>query len=362
MTVFLSIVIPTFNRATDLELTFASLLEQDYSHYEIVVVDNGPSTDGTRTLVERVCGRHPQEVRYYRTTLAGVTYARSLGNLLARGNVIVQVDDDISLLDTSALSRTAAIFDRFPDVDMLGGLELRGQSLDDVRAQVACFGACATADLHKQDEYQKGIGRVDGFYGLTRGWPVIASQPEGLYRIDACRSCYLAYRRVVLERTGNWDGNYTRVGTKGSLREETDFLVRARACGFRLYYTNHVSFWHRIAQRDSSLPPRATKRNRKVQRDYAAAHSYMAVKAMLEAREWLKLPVWAFVQLFFGRSASPGAAILIRDGKVSALPFQIIGFMGGVWVAMTRDRELLQSAEEWLLTDSGADTEAEGSA
>ena len=44
--VHVSIIVPTFNRVDDLDLTLKSLIAQSYQNFEIIVVDDG-STDGT---------------------------------------------------------------------------------------------------------------------------------------------------------------------------------------------------------------------------------------------------------------------------------------------------------------------------
>jgi glycosyltransferase involved in cell wall biosynthesis len=55
-----SIVVPTFDRAGYVETAILSLLEQDYSALEVIVVDDG-SQDETRAVLSRISERFPGE-------------------------------------------------------------------------------------------------------------------------------------------------------------------------------------------------------------------------------------------------------------------------------------------------------------
>ena len=79
-----SIVVPTYNRAYCLAATVRSVVEQTYSDWEMLLVDDG-STDGTSDLVARTFGQEPR-VRYVRQPNGGVSSARNHGFRLAQGD------------------------------------------------------------------------------------------------------------------------------------------------------------------------------------------------------------------------------------------------------------------------------------
>lgn len=87
----ISVIIPTYNRASVLSRAIDSVFCQSHAAHEIIVVDDG-STDDTRTLVER---DYPQ-VRYLYQTNKGVSAARNIGIKQSNGNWICLLDSDDS--------------------------------------------------------------------------------------------------------------------------------------------------------------------------------------------------------------------------------------------------------------------------
>lgn len=87
-----SVVIPTFNRRTNLDRVLAPLLD-DPATLDVVVVDDG-GTDGTYdALVERA--RTDHRIRPIRVENAGQASARQVGCEHARGDVVLMLDDDV---------------------------------------------------------------------------------------------------------------------------------------------------------------------------------------------------------------------------------------------------------------------------
>ena len=91
----ISVIIPTYNRASFLKKAIESVLAQEYFQppyrfsYELIVVDDG-STDQTQDVVAS-CGK---SVRYYFQEHKGVSAARNLGLELASGDFIAFLDSD----------------------------------------------------------------------------------------------------------------------------------------------------------------------------------------------------------------------------------------------------------------------------
>jgi len=87
-----SIIVPTYNRAYCLPRTIDSVLAQTYTHFEILIIDDG-STDNTRELVAGMAARDGR-IRYLFQPNAGVSAARNCGLRAARGAYIALLDSD----------------------------------------------------------------------------------------------------------------------------------------------------------------------------------------------------------------------------------------------------------------------------
>jgi glycosyltransferase involved in cell wall biosynthesis len=85
-----TVVIPTYNRATKVRNAIESVLTQTVSDLEVIVVDDGSSDDTGKILAEIYGDR----IRYYAQPNQGVSVARNKGVEEARGEWIAFLDSD----------------------------------------------------------------------------------------------------------------------------------------------------------------------------------------------------------------------------------------------------------------------------
>ncbi|MAN18808.1 beta-glycosyltransferase/ family 2 [Synechococcus sp. A18-25c] len=99
---FISVVIPTYNRRAILEKCLGALEQQDacgeLDDYEVVVVDDG-STDGTPDWLRSNADQFPR-VRLFEQSHGGPAEGRNRGVANARGDVIVFIDSDLVVTST----------------------------------------------------------------------------------------------------------------------------------------------------------------------------------------------------------------------------------------------------------------------
>ncbi|WP_100259178.1 glycosyltransferase family 2 protein [Qipengyuania seohaensis] len=108
-TPFVSVVVPTFNRAKSIKRTILSILAQDYTNFELIVVDDC-STDDTDAQIRAIADPRLRVIRLEAN--AGVGAARNRGIAEAQGELIAFCDSDdfwhLGKLRTQALAMQAS--------------------------------------------------------------------------------------------------------------------------------------------------------------------------------------------------------------------------------------------------------------
>ncbi|MCW1300571.1 MAG: glycosyltransferase family 2 protein [Candidatus Parvarchaeota archaeon] len=119
---FLSVIIPTRNRAKYLAGALASITGQTYPQelFEVIVVDNG-STDNTKEVCQSFNDRI-KNLRYFYEPTPGLHVGRHLGMREAKSEILVYADDDIEAFPTW-LEAIAESFQN-PEVVLVGGKNL----------------------------------------------------------------------------------------------------------------------------------------------------------------------------------------------------------------------------------------------
>ena len=84
-----SVVIPTYNRAVFVVKAVESVLNQTFTDYELIVVDDG-STDSTKGSLDK----YGDKVTYIKQSNSGVSAARNAGIAVSRGKWLAFLDSD----------------------------------------------------------------------------------------------------------------------------------------------------------------------------------------------------------------------------------------------------------------------------
>ena len=249
---YVSIVIPTYNRAGSLRECVESVLRLDYPQdgFEVIIVDDA-SDDATAAEVEsllRRCGKRLQAVRNPENR--GVAAARNRGREMARGDIIVFLDDDCRP-EANWLSIIMEVFRSYPQAAAVGGsvVNAGGSALSRasyiiefsswfpagavrrIKNIPGCNSAYRAKEIegHGFPEAYKGLGFEDSLFNdeLVRGGKVIMFAPAARvihhkWSGDPGWACFVRdQRRYAL---GFLKGGYTVFGLWGKLLFRFSFL------------------------------------------------------------------------------------------------------------------------------------------
>ena len=122
--IFVSVIIPTFNRFLSLEKTINSFIKQEFDHnFEIIISDNN-STDRTEDLIKnKIKNSSKVPIIYHKEKQQGVHFARNSASKLARGEILYFTDDDMEA-DKLLLAELIKIFKNEPRLGSATGVIL----------------------------------------------------------------------------------------------------------------------------------------------------------------------------------------------------------------------------------------------
>jgi GT2 family glycosyltransferase len=223
---YISIIIPTYNRARSLERVLPSYLNQEYVR-EIIIVDDG-SLDETNEVIKRF----NDKIHYIKhEENKGQAAAKNTGIKHATSDFILFGEDDIELFDECVENLVSSYF------------KLQRRNIK--------VGAIAPKLLRK-DNYSelKGKKNVYAYMSPFTGELYFDYGIDSNETIEvpfAHASCLIP--RKVFKEVGYFDSkNYI-----GNLwREETDFQFRMKRKGYKIFYEPKAVMMHHAEKRGGS--------------------------------------------------------------------------------------------------------------
>lgn len=112
-----SVVMPLFNKAPYVAKAIQSVLDQLFSDYELIIVDDG-SSDGSAEIAEQAIAGH-SHCRLMRQENAGVSVARNNGAAASQGDCLCFLDAD-DWWDPHFLEEMDQLMEELPDAGIYG--------------------------------------------------------------------------------------------------------------------------------------------------------------------------------------------------------------------------------------------------
>lgn len=93
MEVLVSVIIPVYNASKTIEKTINSVLDQSYTNFELIAIDDC-STDNSFEILEKLSSEDNRIILYRNSKNLGVAKTRNIGIDIARGEFISFLDSD----------------------------------------------------------------------------------------------------------------------------------------------------------------------------------------------------------------------------------------------------------------------------
>lgn len=129
---FFSIIIPLYNRPQEIDELLASLTKQDYTNFEVLVIEDGSKLQA-KEIVDSY--RDRLQVSYYYKENAGQGFARNFGFERAKGDYFIIFDSDIILPPTYLQTVNKYLAATY--VDAFGGPDAAHESFTPVQKAIS---------------------------------------------------------------------------------------------------------------------------------------------------------------------------------------------------------------------------------
>lgn len=224
-----SIIVPARNEERNIRRCVTSLLEQDYEHFEVIVVDDG-STDRTGAILDELVATHPRGERLWTLRLrhlpsgwAGKPHAIHRGTQEANGIWLLFTDADTWHAPNALRSALTQALEEQADLFTLGATQELPGFWNKVLMPVA-------------------------FMGVSMLYPPrLVNDPRS--PVAVANGQYILIRRKVYDLIGG----YARRDLRYTLLDDRDLARVVKENGFKLRFVDgrgllHVQMYHSFAE------------------------------------------------------------------------------------------------------------------
>ena len=115
--VFISVIIPLYNKEKYIEKTLQSVFQQTFTDYELIIINDG-STDSSGEIAKLLCKNKKNTTVIYQEN-KGLSVTRNRGVGMAKGEIIALLDAD-DIWDKNYLSEIHTLYKDFPEASLFG--------------------------------------------------------------------------------------------------------------------------------------------------------------------------------------------------------------------------------------------------
>ncbi|WP_164078394.1 glycosyltransferase family 2 protein [Alteromonas facilis] len=210
-----SVIIPTLNRDKYLLLSVQDMLAQDYSNFDIIVVDQSPAPTAEMQILIK---QNPHRLRYFNVDFKGLPQARNYGWQHSDADIVLYIDDDIRS-DENLVKRHVECYQDCEIGMVAGGIDEAHRGLD-AGPKVGKFSRWSCTPYR-------------GFASHHDQW------------VDHVPGGNFSARRELLEQAGGVDEHLT---LGAALYEESELSLRVkRVTGKKFWFKSEARLLHLAA-------------------------------------------------------------------------------------------------------------------
>jgi GT2 family glycosyltransferase len=220
-----TVAVCTRGRGEALRSCLARLERLTYPHLEVLIVDNAPVDDSTRTVFDAAVGHDPR-FRYTVEPRPGLSWARNCAVGEARGELLAYTDDDVEV-DPGWIDGLVRGFARSESVGCVTGLVCSASVDGPVEAYFD--GRTSWGDSCEPRRLSLARDSHDGLFPYS----------AGVFGTGAS----FAFRTELIRSLGGFDVALG-AGTRAAGGEDLDAFVRVVLAGYEVAYEPSALVWH----------------------------------------------------------------------------------------------------------------------
>jgi len=310
-------IIPTFRREKHLVQTINAILAQTRKPDEILVIDQTPAGEHKPETVQFLKEAHARgDIRLVTISKPSVYPARNKAILLARSDILLYLDDDITPVPDFVERHLSHYSD--PDVaGVAGSIMLR---LDQAMAT-------PPSDFSKQPYWKQAFTRLNTF-------------SEPYQNMCGMAACNFSIRKDALLKVHGWDEHILNYGDR-------DLGIRLYEAGFRVDYDPEAKIVHHQAQSGGSRA--SDKKNTMKPWERCVSLHYLARR---------HLHGWSYLKYGLFRAARFSFLLRRNFLRPHRWPAEVFGYIKAFLVAGKWAKEGMRSPFRLAQPDSRADSNA----
>ncbi|MBE9201468.1 MULTISPECIES: hormogonium polysaccharide biosynthesis glycosyltransferase HpsN [unclassified Nodularia (in: cyanobacteria)] len=218
----ISVIIPTYGREETLRDSIIDVLNQHYPNFEVLVVDQSPThKPEIQSYLAEISAA--DKIQWFRLDWASLPGARNYGVRRSKGEIILFIDDDVKITP-EFLAAHAKNYVQNPEIGAVAGRVFDRDKLSDSGGELQI-------EYLPPEAMDPGIA----WYHIDL---VHTIKPQ---QVLTARGCNMSFRREIFTQHGlNFDERF-----RGSaVREESDFCLRIRQTGYKIWYDPDACLIH----------------------------------------------------------------------------------------------------------------------